>query len=218
MISLPGLVVGFLLALTAEARVGNSSELEFCFETEQCLVFDLICKTPDYEVRRYGSVKWVSTSEKSYFMEFAAPRAFSRLFKYITGENEAGVKIEMTAPVIVKMPVKSFWQSGVYTMSFLLPAEHQQNPPQPTNAAVFIQETPEMGMYVKSYGGWMTTMADNSKASSLSSTLDASDAKYAKGFHYAVGYNSPMTMFNRHNEVWFIAEDEPVCPSSEEMD
>lgn len=31
---------------------------------------------------------------------------------------------------------------------------------------------------------------------------------------------SPMTMFNRHNEVWFVAEDEPVCEekSSEETD
>ena len=39
----------------------------------------------------------------------------------------------MTAPVVVKITDKKFWQMGVYTMSFLLPAEHQMNPPQPTD-------------------------------------------------------------------------------------
>lgn len=29
---------------------------------------------------------------------------------------------------------------------------------------------------------------------------------------------SPMTLFNRHNEVWIVAEDEPQCSSSEEME
>lgn len=42
------------------------------------------------QVRHYESVKWVSTDETSYAMEFAAPRAFMRLFKYIKGENEGG--------------------------------------------------------------------------------------------------------------------------------
>ena len=27
-----------------------------------------------------------------------------------------------------------------------------------------------------------------------------------------------MVLFNRHNEVWYIVEDEPACPSSEELD
>ena len=25
---------------------------------------------------------------------------------------------------------------------------------------------------------------------------------------------SPMKMFNRHNEVWFVAEGTPVCPAT----
>lgn len=43
----------------------------------------------------------------------------------------------MTSPVLVKMPdKKSFWRMGTYTMSFLLPAEHQANPPKPTDGEV----------------------------------------------------------------------------------
>ncbi|XP_040919587.1 heme-binding protein 2 [Toxotes jaculatrix] len=217
MIYLSG-VVGFLLVLTAEARVGNSSQLEFCSETKECLLFDLICKTDEYEVRHYDSVKWVSTEETSFFMEFAAMKAFRRLYEYITGANEKGKKIEMTAPVVVKMPDKRFWETGVYTMSFLLPAEYQADPPSPTDKKVYIHETSDMKVYVRTYSGWMTSMSDKNTANSLSTALDLADAKYKKGFHYAVGYNSPMTIFNRHNEVWFVAEDEPACASSEELD
>lgn len=44
-------------------------------------------------------------------------------------------KIEMTAPVLMKMQEgdRRFWEPAVYTMSFLLPAEHQKNPPKPTD-------------------------------------------------------------------------------------
>lgn len=40
------------------------------------------------QVRHYGSVKWVSTDEKFFFMEVPAMKAFRRLFEYISGDNE----------------------------------------------------------------------------------------------------------------------------------
>ncbi|XP_029946400.1 heme-binding protein 2-like [Salarias fasciatus] len=209
-------LVGSLLMLTAEAKVGNASDAEFCFETEQCLLFDVICETDDYEVRHYDSVKWVSTNERSFMMEMAAMRAFRRLYGYITGDNEHGKKIDMTTPVVVKMVDKKFWQRGTYTMSFLLPAEHQKNPPKPTNSEVFIHETPDVNVYVRSYGGWMTALEDDRQTRNLYGALDEVGAKYQKGYHFAVGYNSPMTMFNRHNEVWVVVEGDPVCPAFEE--
>uniref|UniRef100_A0A3Q3WJT8 Heme-binding protein 1 n=1 Tax=Mola mola TaxID=94237 RepID=A0A3Q3WJT8_MOLML len=209
-------LVGVLLVLTAEARIGNSTDLDFCTETKECLLFDLICKTDKYEVRRYDTEKWVTTEETSLFMELASMRAFKRLFKYITGANEGGKKVEMTAPVLMEIQdvEKRFWEPSYYTMSFLLPTEHQKNPPEPTDSKVKIREIPGMTVYVQSYGGWMTSMSDKKEAKTLSLALDSVGAKYRKGFHYATGYNSPMTLFNRHNEVWYAVEDEPVCPSS----
>ncbi|KAK6311391.1 hypothetical protein J4Q44_G00170550 [Coregonus suidteri] len=64
-------LVGLLLILTAEARIGNSSESSFCTESRECLLYDLVCKNDDYEVRHYDSVKWVSTDEECYFMDKA---------------------------------------------------------------------------------------------------------------------------------------------------
>ncbi|XP_047213067.1 heme-binding protein 2-like [Girardinichthys multiradiatus] len=214
MICLSGFI-GLLLVLTAEARVGNSSLLEFCRETEQCLLFDLICKTPKYEVRHYDSVKWVSTDYTTFSMELMMVPSFWRLYGYITGENEKGQKINMTAPVLMKIPEKSIFKRDVYTMSFLLPEEYQMNPPKPTNNAVYIQEMPAMNVYVLSHGEMMHTFSDNKYSKELSTALDTARAQYRKGFHYTAGYDSPKPKKNRHSEVWYVVEGDPVCFGSE---
>ncbi|KAM4717439.1 heme-binding protein 2 [Anableps anableps] len=214
MICLAGLV-GLLLVLTTEARVGDSSQLDFCNETEQCLLFDLICKNSIYEVRHYDSVKWVSTNYTTFSMEFMMVPSFWRLYKYITGENEAGQKIPMTAPVLMRMPEKSIFKRDVFTMSFLLPAEYQMDPPKPTNDDVYIQEMPAMNVYVISHEDFMSTLSDNRCSKKLSTALDSASAQYRKGFHYAAGYDSPKPKKKRHTEVWYIVEGDPVCSSSE---
>ncbi|KAA0705386.1 Heme-binding protein 2 [Triplophysa tibetana] len=216
MIYLTGVVV-LVLGLTVEGRIGDSnSENSFCTETKECLLFDLVCKGDGYEVRHYEGAKWVTTEAESYFMEIAMSNAFGKLFKYITGENEAGAKIDMTAPVIIKSKEKkSMWESSVYVLSFLLPSDYQANPPKPKDSSVYFTETPDMKVYVKSYGGWMITGIPTLKAKQLKTSLNKVQASYESSYHYNVGYNSPMTMWNRHNEVWYIVKGEPVCPEME---
>lgn len=46
-----------------------------------------------------------------------------------------------------------------------------------------------MNVYVLSYGGWMTSLNEKSKANALARALDEAGAKYKKGKHYAAGYN-----------------------------
>ncbi|XP_075894854.1 heme-binding protein 2 [Nelusetta ayraudi] len=207
-------LVAFLLLLTAEAKVGDSANVPFCTETEECLLFEPICESEEYEVRHYDSAKWITTEESAFFMDFATMTAFRRLFKYIKDNN-----VEMTAPVLMKMETKSkyFWERKSFSMSFLLPSA-VTDPPTPADAKVKIVEMPETKVYVKRFGGWMMAASAKQQAKSLSASLDSVGAKYESDYFYAAGYNSPMTMFNRHNEVWFVVQDQPVCPSSEEMD
>ncbi|KAM9393654.1 heme-binding protein 2-like [Pholidichthys leucotaenia] len=212
MLFLSGLVCFFMI-LTAEARVGNSSQIDFCTETQECLLFDVICESAEYEVRHYNSVKWVSTNDTSISERVATVKSFYRLFQYISGKNELGVKIEMTTPVVVRVPKVSFFEHGTYTMSFLLPSEYQEDPPKPTNDKVYIHSTPDMKMYVKSYGGMMFPTAKR-MSEKLVKALDSSKATYKTGYYYRVGYNSPFTFLERHNEVWTDVDGEPVCPAS----
>lgn len=117
------------------------------------------------QVRHYSPTRWVSTDAEAYFMGVGAAMAFRRLFQYITGSNEggkksiyrrsnwalmkcisvwndddgghSGVQMDMTAPVLVKIPEKTkMWEPAIYTLNFPLPSAYQDNPPAPTNDKV----------------------------------------------------------------------------------
>lgn len=93
-----------------------STNTSFCTESKECLEYELVCKTDEYEVskllylyikmvrlsldhlcvcvcvqvRHYSPTRWVSTDAEAYFMGVGAAMAFRRLFQYITGANEGG--------------------------------------------------------------------------------------------------------------------------------
>ncbi|KAM9393652.1 heme-binding protein 2-like [Pholidichthys leucotaenia] len=216
MIFLSGLVC-FLLILTAEARVGECPQSEFCSETKECLLYDVVCKTNNYEVRHYESATWVYTDESSLFREFALLKAFKRLYGYITGDNMYGKEIDMTTPVVVIKEMKKWWEFWKcdYTMAFLLPTEYQENPPKPYDDKVHIVTVPNATMYVKTFGGWMVQGADDKHAEELCKALYSVNAKFNNEVYISAVYNSPMVFRNRHNEVLLQAYGEPVCADGE---
>ncbi|XP_029011347.1 heme-binding protein 1 [Betta splendens] len=205
------------LVVSSEASVGLSTNTSFCTESKECVEYELVCKTDEYEVRHYSPTRWVSTDAEAYFMGVGAALAFRRLFQYISGANEGGVQMEMTAPVLVKIPEETtMWEPAIYTLSFPLPAAHQDRPPAPTTDKLYFTEMPAVDMYVRSYGGWMLSVTSRLHAHLLTKELDRVRASYNHSYHYAVGYDSPLKLLNRHNEVWYVAEGEPVCTDPQE--
>ena len=73
------------------------------------------------------------------------------LFRYISGENDANTKINMTIPVSSKW-TKLQNNSFEKEMCFYLDEEHQNNPPQPTNSKVYIVNRPAMTVYTRYRG------------------------------------------------------------------
>ncbi|XP_023814543.1 uncharacterized protein LOC101158921 [Oryzias latipes] len=211
------LLVIWVLAISAQGSVGPSTSTSFCTESKECLEYELICKTDEYEVRHYSPTRWISTDAEAYFMGVGAAMAFRRLFQYITGANEGGVQMEMTAPVLVKIPEDSkMWGPAIYTLNFLLPAAYQENPPAPTNDKLYFTEMPHMDVYVRTYGGWMLSIDSRSHTYLLTAELERVRATYNHSYHYGVGYDSPLKLLNRHNEVWYVAEGQPVCADPQE--
>ncbi|XP_075869272.1 uncharacterized protein soul5l [Nelusetta ayraudi] len=206
-----------LLLLGAEASVGPSTNSSFCTESKECVEYELVCKTDEYEVRHYSHTRWVSTDAEAYFMGVGAAMAFRRLFQYITGANEGGVQMEMTAPVLVKIPEETkMWEPAVYTLNFPLPAAYQDEPPAPTSDKLYFTVMPEMDVYVRSYGGWMLSVTSRLYAHMLTKELERVGASYNHSYHYGVGYDSPLKLLNRHNEVWYVAEGPVVCTDPQE--
>ncbi|XP_057187485.1 heme-binding protein 2 [Triplophysa rosa] len=212
MILVSCVTVLMLFGLTDSSVGPSNSSSSYCTESRECLQFDLICKTDQYEVRRYSSTRWVSTDAEAYFLGVGAAMAFRRLYHYISGENEEGVMFEMTAPVLVKVPEETkMWEPAIYTLSFLLPSAYQEKPPTPTNDKLYFSDMPDMDVYVRVYGGWMLSIISRLHAHLLTKALLKADAHFNHTHHYAVGYDSPLKLLNRHNEVWFVVEGDPVC-------
>uniref|UniRef100_G3Q8P7 Heme-binding protein 1 n=1 Tax=Gasterosteus aculeatus aculeatus TaxID=481459 RepID=G3Q8P7_GASAC len=200
------------VVLSAGGSVGPSTNSSFCTESKECLEYQLVCKTDEYEVRHYSPTRWVSTDAEAYFMGVGAAMAFRRLFQYITGANEGGFQMEMTAPVLVRIQEETrMWEPAVYSLSFPLPAAYQEEPPAPTS-----DKMPEMDVYLRSYGGWMLSVTSRLHAHLLNKELGRVGASYNHSFHYGVGYDSPLKLLNRHNEVWYVAEGDPVCKDPQE--
>ncbi|XP_010862141.1 heme-binding protein 2 [Esox lucius] len=200
-----------------EGGVGPSSNSTFCTESKECLEYELVCKTDEYEVRHYSPTRWVSTDAEAYFMGVGAAMAFRRLFQYITGANNHGVQMEMTAPVLVRIPEETrVWEPAIYTLSFLLPAAFQDKTPTPTNDKLYFTDMPAMDVYVRSYGGWMLSVTSRLHAHLLTKELARVQAVFNHTYHYGVGYDSPLKLLNRHNEVWYVAEGDAVCSDPQE--
>ncbi|XP_046548673.1 heme-binding protein 2-like [Haliotis rubra] len=158
----------------------------------------------EYEAREYSASQWVSTNSVGVDYAEASRTNFMRLFKYISGKNSAGEKIDMTAPVIIKIiPGPGPACESNFTMSFFVARD---NPPRPTDPKVSLQRFPSFRAYVRSFGGYyMESITPWLKeAEKLSGYLNGTS--YNTDYYYTAGYDSPFTFFKRHNEVWFIAE------------
>ncbi|XP_071502497.1 heme-binding protein 2-like [Diadema antillarum] len=171
----------------------------------ECPRYTVINDGEGYEERQYEASMWVSTEIMSMNYESAVSEGFDKLFHYIDGHNDRKEKVEMTAPVATRViPGQGPACESNFTIHFFVPFGVQSNPPQPSDPSVFFTNYPASRAYVKSFGGFASQNDWISAASELADALDASQT-YDSSYYFTAGYDSPFTFFNRHNEVWFIA-------------
>ncbi|XP_055999407.1 heme-binding protein 2-like [Ostrea edulis] len=167
--------------------------------------YEVLSSENNYEKRKYQAAKWVSTSVQSMQHDDARSIGFQRLFKYITGNNQSEKKIEMTAPVSTKVePGAGPNCENTFTVSFFIPPEHQENPPQPKNPDVFVEERPGFEAYVRTFGGFANEESWVTEARKLSEDLKEKTEEIRQDYWYSAGYNSPFQLFGRTNEIWFV--------------
>jgi len=166
-------------------------------------------KEDDFEVREYPETKWASTKIKAMKHSDASSTGFWRLFNYIQGKNEKEQKIEMTAPVAIRVePGAGPNCESTFTVSFFIGKEHHENPAKPSNPEVFLETWPPMTVLSRRFGGFSSEekWVDHAKSLAEATEKQYGD-KYHKEFYFTAGYDSPFKLFNRRNEVWFIMKD-----------
>ncbi|XP_006822574.1 uncharacterized protein LOC100373082 [Saccoglossus kowalevskii] len=210
-----------LTLLIVTAVIGSVVPSRDTFDTpsfcdEDCPKYQTLCRDDDYEVRRYLAGKWVSTMETGLVSSAASMRASWRLSSYMSGsENVQGVNIPTTNLVLVEADNrKNDWMKE-YVVSFYLPEQVGDNPPQPSNGNVFIQETQPFTVFVSNFGGFAMDPVPKQQANKLFRLLDEDGIdNYSTDYYYTATYDTPGKLVNRHNEIWIQVKSEGVDSDS----
>lgn len=156
--------------------------------------FTIIDSYETIEIRQYEASLFTSVQMPSNNYRKTSSKGFSVLAGYIFGGNDKEEKIAMTSPVTMSLKDST-------TMLFLVPKKYtRDNLPVPNDSSIEFKDVPEKKVAAISFGGW----ANDSKIASFKKKLI--DVLESKGIHYTdnfyfLGYNAPMEVFNRKNEI-----------------
>jgi hypothetical protein len=194
------LILAFAIILTG---VGQAMAIEEAS-------YNVVVKDEKFEVRDYSAHVLAETLVDGD-LEKAGSKAFDRLFRYISGDNQSRNKVAMTAPVSqerarekIKMtaPVSQQRVQEKWAVSFMMPAAYTlETLPVPSNPAVTLRQVPARRMAVVRYSGFW------SEARYLEHKLKLESWIRAKGLTSAgdpvwARYNPPFTpWFMRRNEI-----------------
>lgn len=172
--------------------------------------YEIVADHGDFEIRRYAPMILAETRVDSDF-EKAGNEAFRRLFGYISGDNTAREKIEMTAPVVqepssekiaMTAPVVQQSDDSGWRVAFVVPAEYSwETAPEPNDPRVSLRLVPERLVAAVRFSGTWGEERFAGHEGELRERLaehglqPVGEAVYAR-------YNPPFTpWFMRRNEV-----------------
>lgn len=125
--------------------------------------YTVVLKEQSFEVREYEPHILAETIVDGEF-DNAGNKAFSRLFKYISGNNKSRQKIEMTAPVAqgaesekidMTSPVGQQEADGSWAVSFMMPASYSlETLPEPKDPKVSLRQVPARHIAAVRYSGF----------------------------------------------------------------
>lgn len=160
--------------------------------------YQIVKSTGDYEERFYPAKKWACTEGQGRDGESIGNGMFMKLFGYIQGAS-----IKMTVPVSTKVTQDASSQIITHRMCFYIGEIHQANPPQPTDAQVFIELRQPMTIFTRMEGGYMSDAAWKVEVQALSNILTSAGESFSTAPYWRTGYDSPMKFWDRRNEIWF---------------
>ena len=178
--------------------------------------YEVIATYDDFELRQYQPYL-VAEVDVSGDFENTGNAAFRILAGYIFGDNEASVKMSMTAPVVSKASGKgekmamtapvtatSAGGDGQMTYAFVMESKYtMETLPTPNDGRIRIREVPERIMAVRRYSGRWTLTKYRQNEELLRLALSNEGIEIA-GDPILARYNSPFSLpMFRRNEVMF---------------
>jgi len=168
-----------------------------------------------YEERRYNSSVCISTnaivdpadSDQGAPTKKDENEPCCKLFSYIQGQNEGNHNMEMCFPVIDEYtPAHGSKGEVKRNLSFFVPKEFEEKTPLPSDPDVSINQRPAMTVYAMKFGGYAGDDKCLKEKERFMSILEADGIKVKNDTFFCAFYNTPLKLFNRRNEIWFIKD------------
>ena len=162
--------------------------------------FKVVRSDGKFELRDYPALTVVETPMAN---PEGSDGSFMRLFRFITGANDAKQKIAMTTPVFMS------GGSTNLTMAFVMPAKmNTAAVPKPADGALTVRELPAGRFAVLRYSGGRNAKNEAESLARLQAWLEQERRKAVSGPVYGY-FDPPWTpAFLRRNEVMLRAEGE----------
>ncbi len=172
--------------------------------------YKVVLKEQSFEVREYEPHILAETLVDGDF-DKAGNKAFSRLFKYISGNNKSRQKIEMTAPVAqgagsekidMTSPVGQQEADGRWAVSFMMPASYSlETLPEPQDPKVVLRQVPARHIAAVRYSGFWSEDGYTLNKDKLEAWIEKNRFSVIGGPIWA-RYDPPfMPWFMRRNEI-----------------
>lgn len=194
-------MTALLTALTANSKAIEEAE------------YEVIKKDGSFEIREYKSCILAEILIKASQKD-AGNKAFRPLFKYISGENTAQSKIEMTAPVsqekasekiAMTAPVSQEKTEEGWAVSFMMPAKYtMETLPKPENENIKLRSVPARRVAAVRYSGTWSEKRFLKHKAKLEEWMKKSNLA-PNGKSVWARYNPPFT-------PWFLRRNEILIP------
>lgn len=168
-----------------------------------------------FELRAYEAYLLAETEVEAGFMN-AGNVAFSRLFRYISGANQAKAEIAMTAPVeqakqgekiAMTAPVEQASADGVFRVAFIVPRKYsKETVPMPLDPRITIREVAPRTVAVWRYTGRWTE--ENFRANELK----LRQALTERGLVAETGDSAIIARYDAPFMPWFMRRNEVLIP------
>ena len=177
--------------------------------------YEVVKQEDKFEIREYAPHILAETVVAGS-LEDAGSMAFKRLFRYISGDNRSGDKVEMTAPVSqapagekieMTAPVGQQHSDEGWVVSFMMPSHYTlESLPQPTDPKITLRRVPARRIAVVRYSGFWSEKGYLKQKSELAEWIRKLGLKIS-GDPVWARYDPPfMPWFMRRNEVMFPIE------------
>ncbi|XP_077180264.1 heme-binding protein 1-like isoform X1 [Paroedura picta] len=157
-----------------------------------------------YEKRHYEKGKWACVKVHKEQYEQSVCLGFMKIMRYICEQNSSGLYLGMTVPIVTIIHTGESASDipSFVTVAYYLPGGLQDEPPEPYDPDLIIEEWPPVMVYARAFGGVANEDSIARETNLLAELLERPELCLQDTFIVA-GYTNPAAA-TRENEIWFL--------------